>query len=293
MALQEAFREKELAKAKDGFSRRDYILKNRKNYKEESLSNTMQTSVVNGRVLSGWAKKAIIVLIITGILPIITGATLQSKDPCPQNMVDERTQDYINYLQLQDSDKAQFLEQLNKKYCQWAASGKCFECDPQECKKYGIECADIHITSRTEYILENLKDETDQGIFHPGILILFGAWDANDKLVPWTKINIDIYEEGSSNPYKSTWIETADKGFAFYRWIWDEEEKDRHWVIQFSTDSGFKSASTANSYNSDDPSNRVRETDLYKEYYAYVPALFDEDGNVMGHRVPLKYWHHP
>ncbi len=253
----------------------------------------MQINIAGGRVLSSWAKIVIAVLIIIGILPTIPVAGLESKEPCPQYMVDERTQDYIDYIQLHDSDKARFLEQLNKKYCQWAASGKCFKCDSQVCKKYGIECNDLYLTSRTEYILQNINDETEHDIFHPGILILFGAWDANDKLVPWTKINIDIYEEGSSNPYKSTWIETADKGYAFYRWIWDDREKDKHWIIQFSTDSGFKSALAVNSYNLDDPSNRVKETDLYGEYYAYVPALFDEDGNVMAHLVPLKYWYNP
>jgi hypothetical protein len=253
----------------------------------------MQINTVSGRVLSSWVKMVIIVLIIIGIFPTITVAGLQSKEPCPQYMDDERTQDYIDYIQLQDSDKAQFLEQLNKKYCKWAASGKCYKCDPQVCKKYGIECNDLYLTSRTEYILQNLNDETEHGIFHPGILTLFGAWNVNDELVPWTKINIDIFEEGSSNPYKSTWIMTGKNGYAFYRWIWEEREMDKHWIIKFSTDSGFESSLSVNSYNFNDPSNRVKETDLYKEYFAYVPSLFDEDGNVMAHLVPRKYWSNP
>jgi hypothetical protein len=89
------------------------------------------------------------------------------------------------------------LEKLNKKYCEWAASGKCYKCDPSVCEQYGIECNDLHLTSRTEYILDNLNGETEHGQFHPGILTLFGSFDAKDQPVPWTKVNVDIYEEGS------------------------------------------------------------------------------------------------
>jgi len=60
----------------------------------------------------------IIVLISIGILPAVSVSGLESKEPCPQYMVDEITQDYIDNLQLQKSYKAQFLEQLDKKYCQ-------------------------------------------------------------------------------------------------------------------------------------------------------------------------------
>jgi len=55
---------------------------------------------------------------------------------------------------------------------------------------------------------------------------------------------------------------TGDHGYAFYRWIWEEHERDEHWIMKFSTDSGFESSLAVNSYNFNDPSNRVKETDF-------------------------------
>jgi len=68
----------------------------------------MQINIVSGRVLSDWAKMVIIVLIIIGILPAGSVSGLQSMEPCPQNMVDERTQDYVDYIQLQEGDRPSF-----------------------------------------------------------------------------------------------------------------------------------------------------------------------------------------
>jgi hypothetical protein len=68
------------------------------------------------------------------------------KDPCPMDKQDTIAQYYINELQLcKDTDDGspaclKNREDSKRYICQLAAQGYCYDCDPQECSKYGIVC---------------------------------------------------------------------------------------------------------------------------------------------------------
>lgn len=199
-------------------------------------------------------------LVTIGIFSMVTTAVLQSIDKCPDALKDERAQDYIDYLTAEEPYKSQLLNQLNKKYCEWAVAGNCYQYDASECSKYGISSPELFLTSRTEYIL---------GPDAPGVLILFGSWkneSGEDILVPFTDIDIRIYEEGTQNIRTHKTIQTGENGFAFLEWQWTDHwnDWDKNWVLEFS--SGDYTGDTSFFSEVADIGNYTLESDILNEY---------------------------
>jgi len=84
----------------------------------------------------------IIVLFLFLLIPPVSAF----KDPCPMDKQDNIAQYFINELQLcKDNDDGspaclKNREDSKRYICQLAAQGYCYDCDPQECSKYGIVC---------------------------------------------------------------------------------------------------------------------------------------------------------
>ncbi|HUU75691.1 MAG TPA: hypothetical protein VMW63_06330 [Methanoregulaceae archaeon] len=86
-----------------------------------------------------------------GVLFILClfGAVLQATaftDPCPTDAQNELTQLYINAIQSRGDEGScdayckQQYALLERRSCEYAVSGYCYDCNPTICSKYGISC---------------------------------------------------------------------------------------------------------------------------------------------------------
>jgi len=126
----------------------------------------------------------------------------------------------------------------------------------------------IYLVSRTDYILDYFYPN------NPGVLTLLSAWQPgtpNDVPVPYKEIYITISEEGNANPYESIVVTTEGNGQVFFKWIFDESEMDKSWIINFSPDSGDPYASgsaltTVSSWIPEDTYSFAPESDFANAY---------------------------
>jgi len=129
---------------------------------------------------------------------------------------------------------------------------------------------EIDLQARTEYIIENRQ--------WPGVLILVSSWqhgDPNDVTVPDVPVYITVFEEGSVTPYSyKDNVKTNEYGYLFGKWVFEESEKDKSWVIYFSTKPGEPGAeaiaTTVSSHIPDDLSHFTPESEIYEAYPAYT-----------------------
>jgi hypothetical protein len=126
-----------------------------------------------------------------------------------------------------------------------------------------------YLESRTEYI----RDDTNNKML-PGVLILLSAWKhgtTTDELVPNTPIYITILEEGSKVIHLESTVTTGVNGYVFFKWIFNDSEKNKKWIINFSPDSsdpyapGY-TATTVGSYIPDDLSAFTLESEIVSAY---------------------------
>ncbi|HIH27657.1 MAG TPA: hypothetical protein HA256_06765 [Methanoregulaceae archaeon] len=86
----------------------------------------------------------LLILCLAGIgLP---ASAMTSISPCPPAAEDEMSQLYINAVRSRgeggscDANCEQLYAQMERRACEYAATGVCYSCDPATCAKYGISC---------------------------------------------------------------------------------------------------------------------------------------------------------
>jgi hypothetical protein len=97
---------------------------------------------INPRLI--WFTGVLLILCLAGIgLP---ASAMTSISPCPPAAEDEMSQLYINAVRSRgeggscDANCEQLYAQMERRACEYAATGVCYSCDPATCAKYGISC---------------------------------------------------------------------------------------------------------------------------------------------------------
>lgn len=199
-------------------------------------------------------------IILSGICCVVTTATLQPIDSCPDDLVDEEYDDELEYDEVDEANASVLLDDMNAKYCEWAVAGYCYKYDLDECSKFGVFFPGVFLTSDMTYIL---KDEK------PGILVLFGSWENegnSTKPVPNTAINIRIFKKDPFNVRIHKIINTGEDGQALFEWIWGDTRSDwnNDWVLEYSHDNFTKEISLYSEVN--DTQDFIDDTNVFTEY---------------------------
>ncbi len=132
-----------------------------------------------------------------------------------------------------DEAKASALvDEMNTRYCEWAAAGECFRYDLKECGRYGVYLPGITLTSKPSYILKDGQ---------PGISVLFGAWKKSGNTtepVPNTDIDIRIYRNDPFNVWLHNSILTGEDGNASFEFLWGNagNAQNKDWILEYSHD---------------------------------------------------------
>lgn len=171
-------------------------------------------------------------IIIAGVCCPITTAALQPADFCPADLREEEEWDEYDYSMADETNASALLDEMNAKYCEWAAIGRCFSYDFDECSRYGVFLPEMYLSSDAMYILSDGR---------PGIVILLGSWKTTGNItepVPGTDIDIRVYENGTHNIRTHKTITTGEDGQALFEWIWADNQKDgdKDWILEYSHD---------------------------------------------------------
>jgi len=171
-------------------------------------------------------------VLIAGICCVIVTATLQPGNSCPDDLLKEQQSDEREYTSVDEANASFLLDEMNTKYCEWAAAGECFRYDLKECSRYGVFLPGIYLTSDASYIVKDGQ---------PGISVLFGAWKKTGNTtesVPNTDITIRIYQKDPFNVWLHKTIQTGDDGTVPYEWLWGNagNNKNKDLILEYSHD---------------------------------------------------------
>ncbi|WP_319579926.1 hypothetical protein [uncultured Methanospirillum sp.] len=171
-------------------------------------------------------------VLIAGICYAISTATLQPGNSCPDNLKEEQHSDELEYTSMDEVNASFMLDEMNTKYCEWAAAGDCFRYDLNECSRYGVFLPGVFLTSDASYILKDGQ---------PGISVLFGAWKKagnTTESVPNTDITLRIYQKDPFNVRLHKTIQTGDDGTVPYEWFWRNagNNKNKDLILEYSHD---------------------------------------------------------
>ena len=130
----------------------------------------------------------------------------------------------------------------------------------------------IYLASRTDYILDSYSPH------EPGVLTLLSAWQQgtmNGALVPGKDIYITVFEEGTAVPHEKLLVNTQDNGYVFFKWIFEESEKNKSWIICFSPDMADPYApgsamTTVSSWIPEDKYSYTSESEFAEAYPGYL-----------------------
>ena len=171
-------------------------------------------------------------VLIAGLCCAIATAALQPGNSCPDNLLGEQQSDELKLNSVDEANASFLLDEMNAKYCEWAAAGYCFRYDLKECSRYGVFLPGTYLTSDASYILKDGQ---------PGISVLFGAWKKagnTTEPVPNTDIAIRVYRNDPFNIWLHKTIQTGDDGQVPYELLWgnarNAENKD--WILEYSHD---------------------------------------------------------
>lgn len=166
----------------------------------------------------------------------------------------------------------------------------------------------LYIESRTEYINDIDKK--------PGVLTQLSAWKHGingNELVPYTIIAVTAIEEGNQGNPMTTSVTTEDNGYVFFRWIFEENEKGKSWILHFSPDPNDPYApgsttATVSSYIPEDLSAFSPERTIFDAYPGesvcnwngcYTPLAFpgsyqvDDDSHLVDDSAPVGSYRNP
>ncbi len=171
-------------------------------------------------------------VLIAGLCCATVTAALQPGNSCPDNLKEEHQSDELKMSSVDEANASVLLDEMNTKYCEWAAAGDCFRYDLKECSRYGVFLPRTYLTSDASYIVKDGQ---------PGISVLFGAWKKvgnTTEPVPNTDIAVRVYRNDPFNLWLHKTIQTGDDGQVPFELLWgnsgNAENKD--WILEYSHD---------------------------------------------------------